>query len=259
VTPGHALVVAAAGFLAGGVNAIAGGGTLISFPALLAAGTGAKLANITSSVGLISGYAGGSVAYRAELAGQGRRFYLLAGVSVVGGVGGAVLLLATPGGSFRAVVPFLILASCVLLAAQPGLARRLAERHARRPSPDGRDAKEMGWGGRLGAGVSAVYGSYFGAGLGVLLLAVLGVVLDDDLQRLNALKGLLSLIINVSGVLVFLIAGRVAWQYAGILAVTAFAGGTAGVRVARRLSAAALRTGVIVLGVGVAIGLFVTR
>ena len=248
MTAGHALLVAAAGFLAGAVNAVAGGGTLISFPALLIAGLGAKTANITSSVGLITGYAGGSVAYRAELAGQRRRFLVLAAPSVIGGVAGAVILLVTPGSSFRAVIPYLILASCGLLAVQ----RRLARVLSRRAGPERAERDDgAGGGARVGVGAAAVYGSYFGAGLGVLLLAVLGLVVDDDLQRLNALKGLLSLLINLIGVIVFLVAGHVAWGYAGILAVTAFAGGTVGVRIARRLPAPALRAGVVILGVAV--------
>ena len=252
MTAGHGLLVAAAGFLAGAVNAVAGGGTLISFPALLIAGVGAKVANITSSVGLITGYAGGSVAYRAELKGQRRRFLALALPGVVGGVAGAVVLLVTPGSSFRAVIPYLILASCGLLAVQPLLARRLSRRAGTEGA--GRD-DGAGVGARVGVGAAAVYGSYFGAGLGVLLLAVLGLVIDEDLQRLNALKGLLSLLINVVGVIVFLAAGHVAWGYAAILAVTAYAGGTVGVRIARRLPAAWLRAGIVTLGVAVSAAL----
>lgn len=253
MTPGDALLVAGAGVVAGAVNAVAGGGTLVTFPALLAVGTGAVTANITSSVGLITGYAGGSVAYRRELTGQGPRVRRLAAVSVVGGVAGAVILLLTPAGVFRLAVPYLILASCLLLGIQPWLARLVARR---RSAPDGAGG-EITWPVQIGVLAGAVYGSYFGAGLGVLLLGVLGILLADGLQRLNALKGLLSLIINVVGVLVFLASARVAWTYAGILAVTAYFGGTIGVVVARRLPPLVLRVAVIVLGVAVAVLLIV--
>lgn len=249
MNPGNALLVAGAGLVAGAINAVAGGGTLVSFPALLAAGLNPLTANITSSVGLISGYAGGSVAYRRELAGQRDRFKALAPASIVGGVAGAVVLLVTPRSTFKAIVPFLILGSCALLAAQPRLAAAVS---TRRGNAEHEEPSEITWPLRGGVGAGAVYGSYFGAGLGVLLLGVLGVLLDDGLQRLNALKGLLSLLINVVGVLVFLISGRVAWEYAGILEVTAYLGGTFGVGVARRLRPAVLRAAVIALGAVVA-------
>lgn len=233
--------------LAGAVNAVAGGGTLITFPALLATGMTPVVANITSSVGLLSGYAGGSVAYRRELGGQGGRVRSLGLVSVLGGVAGAVVLLVTPAAAFRALVPFLILVSSVLLAVQPPLAAAVARHRNGEAAGTG-----VTWPVRAGVCVGAVYGSYFGAGLGVLLLGVLGVLVDDDLQRLNALKGVLSLLINVVGVVVFVLSGRVAWGFAAILAGAAYVGGTAGVGVARRLPATVLRVAVVALGVVVA-------
>lgn len=249
MTPAHLLLVGGAGLVAGAVNAVAGGGTLITFPALLLAGLPPVTANVTSSVGLVTGYAGGSLAYRRELEGQGARARDLLVVSALGAVVGAVLLLATPPSAFRAVVPYLVLLSCGLLAVQPLLARTLA-RH--RPDAD------LGLALRVCVGVGAVYGSYFGAGLGVLLLAVLGTLVADDLQRLNALKGVLSLLVNVVGVVVFLFSGRVAWQAALVLAVAAPLGATAGVSVARRLSPRVLRAAVVLLGVTVGIVLLVT-
>jgi hypothetical protein len=251
LTAGQALLAAAAGLAAGAVNAAAGGGTLIAFPALIAAGVGTLEANIACSVGLLAGYAGGSLAYRRELAGQGDRVLRLAPAGVLGGVGGALILLATPEHSFRSLAPLLILVACGLLAAQPRLARALA---GRRPAGS---AQAIGPAVFAGVLAAAVYGSYFGAGLGVLLLGVLGILVRDELQRLNALKGLLSLMINASGVAVFLFSGRVAWAYAGVLAVSACVGGSLGVRVARRLSPTALRAGVIGLGVVVAVVLLV--
>ncbi len=252
MTVGQAFVTAAAGLLAGAVNAAAGGGTLIAFPALVAAGVGSLEANIACSVGLLTGYAGGSLAYRRELAGQGGRVRRLAPAGVLGGVAGALILLATPAQSFRTLAPFLILLACALLAAQPRLAARLGRGDPAAPATAG--AGPAAWAGVLAAGV---YGSYFGAGLGVLLLGVLGILLRDDLQRLNALKGLLSLVVNAAGVAVFVASGRVAWDFAAVLAVSAGLGGTLGVSVARRLRPAALRAGVVGLGVAVAVVLLV--
>jgi hypothetical protein len=249
MSPADVLLVGVAGFVGGAVNAVAGGGTLLSFPALLAVGLAPITAAVTSSVGMLSGYAGGSVAYRRELAGQGDRLRALLPFAVVGGIAGAVLLLVTPDRTFRDVVPYLVLASCALLAAQPRLAAALGEQ------PHG--SREVHWAARLGVGVGAVYGSYFGAGLGVLLLAVLGILVADDLQRLNALKGVLSLLINVVGVVVFLVSAEVAWGYAAVLAVGAVLGGTIGVSVARRLPAQVMRAAVVTLGTVVGVVLLV--
>src|SRR5664280_157601 len=262
------LLVAGAGLVAGAVNAVAGGGTLISFPALIAAGNSPLVANITSSVGLVSGYLGGSMAYRSELAGQRDRVRALGLVSVLGGITGAAILLATPSHTFDAVVPWLVLTAALLLFAQPRLAGVVAARRERRPAGASGDrgvgapapppaGHGITTGVHVGVFLSAVYGSYFGAGLGVLLLGVLGILLADGLQRLNALKGVLSLIVNVVGVAIFVFSGRVHWVHAGLLAVTAYAGGHTGVFVARRLSPMVLRYAVVVLGVVVAAVLFV--
>jgi uncharacterized membrane protein YfcA len=243
------LLVAGAGLLAGAVNAIAGGGTLISFPALLATGQSALSANITSTVALVWGWAGGTFAYRPELRGQRERVIRLSVPAVIGGIGGAVLLLNTPADSFRAVVPYLVLLACALLAAQPYLGRLLTRQRGAhdRITPDV----------YLVVLVGGVYGSYFGAGLGVALLALLGLLLADDLQRINALKGPLGFLVNIAGAAVFLASGRVHWIHCAILAGSAFVGATIGVRYARRLSDNALRIAVVVLGVVVAVVLIV--
>ena len=246
-----AALVAVAGFGAGAVNAAAGGGTLLSFPALLAAGVPALTANITSSVGLLAGYAGGSVAYRRELVGQGHRVRVLGAASVVGGVAGALLLLVTPARSFRGVVPYLLLLACALLLAQPRVGAWVRARRGEAPHA----GAKVGLGLAVLVAVLTVYGSYFGAGLGVVLLAALGIALDDGLQRINALKGLLSLIVNVAGVAIFLASGHVDWGYAAILTVTSYAGAHFGVGVARRVSPTVLRAAVVVLGAAVAAAL----
>ena len=250
MTPGSAALVVGAGFLAGGVNALAGGGTLLSYPALLAAGLPPVLANTTSSVGLLSGYAGGSLAYRRELDGQRARVWRLIAASVVGGVVGAVLLLVVSGDAFKDVVPFLVLLASGLLAVQPRVAAWLRARGA---------AEHPLWMAQLLVGLGAIYGSFFGAGLGVVLLAVLGLLVADDLQRLNALKGVLSLVINIVGALVFVATGHVRWLAALLLAAGAFAGATLGVALARRLPPNGIRAGVVTVGVAVGLTLLVRQ
>jgi uncharacterized membrane protein YfcA len=251
VTPGSAALVVGAGFVAGGVNALAGGGTLLTYPALLAAGLPPVLANTTSSVGLLTGYAGGSIAYRRELAGQRVRAIRLIGAGVAGGIAGAALLLLVSSDAFELVVPFLVLLSSLLLAVQPRIAAWLAARRSAEEHPL--------WIAQLLIGLGAVYGSFFGAGLGVIMLAVLGLLIADDLQRLNALKGVLSLVINLVGALVFVATGHVRWLAALLLAVGAFGGATLGVTLARRLPPRGIRVGVVVAGVAVGLTLLVRQ
>jgi len=235
-------LLAGAGLLAGAVNAVAGGGSLISFPALLAVGYPSVPANVTNNVALLPGYLGGTLAYRAELAGQGPRARRLGATSAAGGLAGAVLLDVSPPGVFEAIVPFLILLSCALLLAQPAAARAVERRgHQGRPGAV-----------HAGTFLASVYGGYFGAGLGIMLLAVLGAFVREDLQRLNALKGLLSLVISAVAVVYFALFGPVAWAAAAIMAVASLAGGQAGVRLARRLSPDVLRWLVVTFGVVVA-------
>lgn len=237
-------LLAAAGFMAGAVNAVAGGGSLISFPALLAVGYPSVAANVTNAVAVLPGYVGGSLAYRRELEGQGRRIAALGATSVVGAIFGAWLLIATPGQVFERVVPYLILFSCVLLAVEPAISRRLSPSSGQRPAH-----RSLGLhAGQLG---TAVYGGYFGAGLGILLLAVLGLGVRDDLHRLNALKGVLSLIVGAASVAYFILFGPVGWSAAGIMVATSLAGGQVGVTVVRRISPTILRWLVVVIGVAV--------
>ncbi len=245
---GELVLLAGAGLLAGGVNAVAGGGSLISFPALLAVGYPSVTANVTNNVALLPGYVGGTFAYRDELSGQGRRARRLGVTSAAGGLAGAMLLNVSPPGVFEAIVPFLILLSCALLVAQPA-ASRAVERRGYQSRPPAVHASVL---------FAAIYGGYFGAGVGIMLLAALGAFLPDDMQRLNALKGLLSLVISAVAVVYFALFGPVAWAAAAVMAVTSLAGGQLGVRVARRLSAAALRWVVVAFGTAVAVVLLVT-
>lgn len=244
---GEIALLGGAGFLAGAVNAVAGGGSLISFPALLAVGQPAVTANVTNAVAVVPGYLGGTIGYRRELQGQRRRAIGLAATSIIGAVCGAILLLVTSEALFKAIVPFLVLFSAALLAAQPAL-KKLT-----RGPPRGSEHTIRLHAMNLAA---AVYGGYFGAGLGIMLLAVLGLSIDDDLQRLNALKGLLSLVIGLVAAAYFAIFGPVQWDAAAVMAVTSLGGGQAGVLVARRLDDRVLRWVVVAFGTAVGIALF---
>jgi uncharacterized membrane protein YfcA len=240
-------LISGAAFVAGSVNAIAGGGSLISFPALLAVGYPSVTANVTNSVALLPGYLGGSIAYRDELSGQGRRIRSLGAVSALGAVAGSALLLVSSESLFRRLVPFLILFSCALLAAQPVLARWAGKPSHRAAHPPA-VLLPMQF-------AIAVYGGYFGAGLGILMLGVLGVYLGDDLHEINALKGVLSLVVAAVSAVFFAIFGPVVWTAAAAMAVMSLAGGQAGVFVAKRFSGEVLRNVVVVFGVAVSIWL----
>ena len=246
---GEIALLGGAGFLAGAVNAVAGGGSLISFPALLAVGQPAVAANVTNAVAVVPGYLGGTIGYRRELQGQRRRAVGLAATSIVGAVCGAILLLVSSEKLFKAIVPFLVLFSAALLAAQP-----LMSKLTRGPRRGGEHTVRL-HAMNLGA---AVYGGYFGAGLGIMLLAVLGLSIDDELQRLNALKGLLSLVIGLVAAAYFAIFGPVQWDAAAVMAVTSLGGGQAGVVLARRLDDRVLRWVVVAFGTAVGIALFFT-
>jgi uncharacterized protein len=242
----HLLLVAGAALLAGAVNAVAGGGTLLSFPALLLLGFPALTANVTSTIGLLPGYAGGSVAYRAELSVQRERVRWLGPISVVGAIAGAILLTRTPNTVFAAIVPWLILGACALLLLQPVVTSRV---RARRPVREQHRSPVLAVAQFLGG----VYGAFFGAGLSVMMLAVLGLFIRDDLQRLNALKGILALIINVVAAIYFAFFGPVSWIAAAVMLPASALGGFVGVALARRLSPIVLRTLVVAFGVAFAL------
>ena len=241
------LLVAAAALAAGLVNAVAGGGSLISFPALVATGLPSVIANVTNTVALCPGYFGGAYAQRRDLSGQRRRMTTLLPVSALGGVTGAVLLLGTGEGAFEIVIPFLLLFAVALLAFQDRLRAYVARR---------RTAHGELWA-ILPVMLASVYGGYFGAALGVIVLAVLDVVIDDSLVRLNALKQMVSLTVNVSAAAVFLLSGRVDWTIALVMAITAVFGGAIGGAIASRVPAKLLRGVVIVVGLGLSIFYFV--
>lgn len=242
----------AAGFVAGAINAVAGGGSLISFPALLAAGYPAKTANVTNTVALWPGYVGGSVGYRRELRGQGARLLQLAAPNIAGAIVGAIILLSTPESAFDVLVPFLIVFACVMLAFQDGIGGYTAHHRAAFA-----DTGRMPWPVLASMFVLGIYGAYFGAALGIMTLAVFALFLVGEMQQLNALKGVSSLIINAIAVVWFALFGPVEWAPAAVMAVGAILGGYLGVGVARRMGRDVLRAVVIAYGAIVAAVLFV--
>jgi uncharacterized membrane protein YfcA len=250
VTPLEMASVVAAGGVAGAVNAIAGGGTLVSFPALVAVGLPPVQANTTNAVGLAFGYATGARAYRPELTGQSSRIRALLLPAVVGAVVGAALLLLLPSESFDAVAPWLVLGACLLIGLQPVLARWLTARGVAKPHP--------GWEVQLAVGVAAVYGAYFGAGLGVIFFAVLGLLVPDEPLRTSALRGLQSLTVNAVAAVVFVVTAHIHWGAAALLAVGASFGAIGGVRLARRLRPTAVRVAVVVAGTAAGIAMLLT-
>ncbi len=259
------LIAALAGAAAGVVNALAGGGTLITFPTLTALGMPALAANVTNTVALCPGYLGATMAQRGDLRGQGRRLWLLVPAGVLGGLAGGFLLLRSGERTFRALVPFLILLASALLAAQEPLRAWLKRRSARvEGATDDAASCPAGVGADSGvarvapaAGLAAVYGGYFGAGLSVIVLAVLGLLLDDSLTRLNALKQAIAFGVNVAAAVLFALAGPVVWPAALAMAAGALLGGTAGGRLAGRVRPATLRRIVVIIGVAVAVVYFV--
>ncbi len=244
----EAIGLLAVAFAAGAINAVAGGGSLISFPALIGFGYASKTANVTNTVALWPGHIGGSFGYRTELRAQRGRLIALALPSVLGALAGSVILLATPDSAFDAIVPFLILFACVLMAFQERLGAFASTHHLQSLGGDHVPPPLY-----AAIFVLAIYGAYFGAGLGILTLAVLSILLPDDIQHSNALKVTLSLLINGVAVVYFAVFGPVEWAPAAIMAVGATAGGYLGVGVARRLGRTWLRVAVIAYGVIVAL------
>jgi uncharacterized membrane protein YfcA len=237
-------LLAATGLCAGVVNAIAGGGSLLVFPALLAAGFSPLAANVTNSVSQSPGYLGIALGSRRELRGQRSRVLSCIGVAALGAVAGALLLLTLPRAVFDVVVPWLVALAAALLGLQPLLRRWIGE-----PDPDLPDRLHV----LLPAVfVASVYGGYFGGALGVILVATLSLTAHDELRRLNAVKGVLSLVVGIVTVIVFSIGAPVDWLSVALLAPTTLAGGYLGAKLAGRVPAPGLRAGVVLIGLAVA-------
>ena len=232
---------------AGAVNALAGGGTLITFPMLTAVGIPAVAANITNTVALCPGYLGATLAQANDLRGQKRRLWLLLPIGALGGVAGGVLLLNTKESAFRALVPFLILLASGLLAVQNPLRAWILRRSDYTGSTTASEKWSM-----LPVGLAAIYGGYFGAGVSVIVLAVLGLMIDETLTRLNALKQAISFSINIAAAVFLLFSGQVLRPVALVMAGGALIGGALGGRLAGRIQPATLRWTVVVIGILVA-------
>lgn len=246
MSPFDAVALLATGLLAGVINTIVGSGSLLTFPTLLAIGYPPVVANVTNTVGLVLGNLSGVVGYRRELAGQRGRIVQLAGFGVGGGVLGAVLLLALPQTVFRRVVPVLILIAVLLVIAQPRLSSYMA-RHRGRPG--------SAWALRGAVALTSVYGGYFGAAMGVIYMAVLSVFIDDDLQRINALKNVIAAIVNGVAAVVFVFFARVEWPAVALLAVSGLVGGQLGAAIGRRLPSGVLRVVIVIAGLAAVVKL----
>jgi uncharacterized membrane protein YfcA len=255
MTPGGACLLAAAALAAGFVNALAGGGSLLSFPALTAVGVPAVAANVSNTLALTPGYLGASLGQGGDLAGQRQRLLRLLPAAALGGLIGARLLLCSDPALFARLVPWLLLSGSGLLAVQEPLRRQLLPRRPG-PSPQGQPvelpAQPPGWGLTAAVLLASVYGGYFGAGLSVILLAVLGTGLDDSLPRLNGLKQPLSLAANLSAALHFALSGPVRWPLVLLMAAGAWLGGLLGGRWASRVDPVLLRRLVVAVGITLA-------
>ena len=280
----RALAIFAVGLAAGTINTVVGSGTLITFPTLLAFGYPPVLANVSNNVGLVPGVASGVYGYRSELGGQRRRLIRLGSASVGGGLVGAILLLTLPQSAFKDIVPALIGLAVVMVIIQPRLAKWVAERQRARAAlatPDGATPDGAGAGGTGAAAVGAgadgagavavaappapaeaiggpvlwvlvflagIYGGYFGAAQGVLLIGMLGIALNDSLQRINAAKNVLAGLVNGLAAVVFILATHIDWGVAGLIAAGSIIGGQVGARIGKRLPPWGLRVVIVCVG-----------
>ena len=241
----EAVAVLLAGIAAGTINTVVGSGTLITFPTLLAVGLSPVTANVSNTIGLAPGSASGAWGYRAELAGQRSRLLRLASASLLGGIVGGVLLLVLPSSAFDAIVPVLIALGVALVVLGPRISRGVAARHAERGGLPDHGAAWV-W---PAVGAAGVYGGYFGAAQGVLLMAILGIGVDDTLQRHNATKNVLAALVNGIAAVLFIAVADVDWRAAALVAVGSVIGGQLGATVGRRLSPNLLRAVIVVVGV----------
>ncbi len=242
MSPLEIVAIFAAGVVAGTINTVVGSGTLLTFPVLLGFGYAPVVANVSNTVGLVPGSAAGAVGYRRELLGQRRRLMTLAGTSLSGGIVGAVALLLLPASAFQAIVPIFIAIALVLILAQPRIS-------AWRATHGGQRRQRPGWLATAGVFAGGVYGGYFGAAQGILVMAILTLSVEDELQRLNAVKVVLTGLVNLVSGIVFVFATHIAWAPAGLIAAGSLLGGTIGARAGRRLKPSALRAMIVVVGI----------
>jgi len=239
MTVWEAIAVVIAGVFAGGINTVVGSGTLVTFPVLLAVGYPPVVANVSNSLGLVPGSLSGAWGYREELKGQKSRIVRLLPASILGGIVGAILLVTLPDKAFTAIVPVLIVIALVLVVIQPWLNRKLSHR---RTTGDG---GVLLW---LGVFAAGIYGGYFGAAQGVLVMGIMGVLVNEHLQRMNALKNVLTAFVNLVAGVMFIFIADVAWLVVLLLAVGSVVGGQIGAKVGRKLSPTVLRGVIVVVG-----------
>ncbi|GAA2478790.1 sulfite exporter TauE/SafE family protein [Streptomyces thermolineatus] len=245
VTLWESLAVLAAGTGAGAINTMVGSGTLITFPVLLAVGLPPVTANVSNTLGLVPGSLSGAIGYRRELRGQGRRLLTLAPAALIGGLAGAVLLLALPSAAFDTIVPVLVALALVLIVLQPRLSRAVQSRRERV------GAAAPGNGGPLlftGILLASAYGGYFGAAQGIIYMALMGVLLHEDVQRINAVKNVLAMVVNGVAAVFFVFVADFDWAAVGLIALGAAVGGQIGAKVGRRLPPAVLRGLIVAVG-----------
>ena len=254
MSPWEVIAILLAGVAAGTINTVVGSGTLITFPTLLAFGIPPVTANVSNTVGLAPGSLSGAIGYRAELTGQRRRLVRLGSASLVGGIAGALLLLVLPSSAFDAIVPVLIVLGCVLVVLGPRIQRRVAARAAQ----SGGLPEHGVWWVWPAIAAAGVYGGYFGAAQGVLLMAILGIGVVDSMQRHNATKNVLALIVNGVAAIVFIFVAHVDWTVAALIAVGSTIGGQLGATVGRRLPPNALRAVIVLVGLA-AVGSFLLK
>lgn len=252
MSPFEIVAVLLAGIAAGTINTVVGSGTLITFPTLLAFGVPPVTANVSNTIGLVPGSVSGAIGYRRELAGQRPRVLRLCVASLLGGTVGAVLLLVLPAGAFETIVPILIVLGLVLVVLQPRISAWVARRH----EGIGGMPYHGTWWVWPGVLVTGVYGGYFGAAQGVLLMAVLGTGVDESLQRLNGVKNVLAAVVNAIAGLIFAVVADVDWWIVLIIGVGSVIGGQLGATVGRRLPPLGLRIAIVAVG-SVALAVFV--
>ena len=247
LTPLNYFIITIAALAAGAVNALAGGGTLITFPVLTFLGVPAVSANVTNTVALCPGYFGGTLAQWNDLKDQKSRLWLIVPASIIGGVLGGFLLLQTGEKLFKDLVPYLILLASSLLAIQDPVRKWLTKRMG---EGQGANLENITW---LSVGLASIYGGYFGAGLSVIVLSALGLTLEDSLTRLNALKQAVAFSVNVAAAIFFIFSGEVLWSAALVMAIGALIGGVLGGRLAGKIKPSTLRWTVVTIGVVVAV------
>lgn len=237
------LVILLVGFVAGNVNTVVGSGSLVTFPTLIALGYPPLTANVTNTIGLAPGSMSGAVGYRRELIGQRDRATRLGVIAGCGSAIGAALLLWLPESAFEQIVPLLILVACGLVISQPRLSAFVRERPTATKESHGLNPFVP-----LAVSGTSIYGGYFGAAQGVILMALLGVLVDDDLQRLNAVKNVLTAVVNGTAAVIFALTTTMAWDAVLLLAIGSIVGGQTGARIGRRINPTLLRGAIVSIG-----------